>query len=346
MKRTQTGLATPDLGPASRLRRALPAVLAALALVLAAGCGDDATGPGDTDRLSFEAAAASITEADVASHVEALAHDSARGRWSPSPELDRAAAWIADAFASWGLRPGGDDGFYQVFEVSNLVKNRPGGAGPVRNVIGWIRGSDPALRDEAIVYTAHYDHLGWAVNEGQLDGTGDEIFNGADDNASGTAGLLEIAQAFAAATPPRRSVVFVATAGEERGLLGAHHYALNPLFPLDRTVGNLNLDMIGRNDPNRVDLIHSAGSALADSALAIAARRPGIGLTPTDVVDGPLGGRSDHFAFQVRGVDALFFHTGLHEDYHTLQDEADRLDAAKAAAVARLAFWTGVSLVD
>jgi len=323
-----------------RVRGAL-ALLIAAAATSTAGCGDDATGPGDGREAVLETAAATISVAEVADHVGALAADSMRGRASPSPQLDRAAAYIEAAFREAGLEPGNGTSFSQAFQVA-ATKNGPGGT--VRNVIGWIRGVDARLRDEYVIYTAHYDHVGVA---GFADAQGDSIFNGADDNASGTAALLEIAEAFASLdSPPRRSVVFLATAAEERGLLGAFHYTANPTFPLERTIANLNLDMIGRNDPASVEVIRTSSSTLADSALAAAARHPEIGIAAIDVPDDQLVRRSDCFAFLDRGVDALFFHSGLHADYHGLDDEPDRLDAAKAAAVAKLAWWTGVLLTD
>jgi hypothetical protein len=319
-------------------RRTLAALLAGVGL---AACGSDSTGPGERRDAELEAAAATITTAEVAEHVGALAHDSMRGRWSPSPELDRAATYIQAAFHDAGLRPGNGTSFYQVFEVGS---SKSGGGGTVRNVIGWIQGADARLRNEYVVFTAHYDHIGEAALP---DDDGDDVYNGADDNASGTAALLEIAEAYAALdAPPRRSVVFLATAAEERGLLGAQHYVANPTFPLDGTVANLNLDMIGRNDPGSVEVIRTTASTLGDSALAAAARHPGIGLVVVDVPDDQLVRRSDCFAFLSVGIDALFFHSGLHADYHGLDDEPDRLDADKAAAVARLAWWTGVLLAD
>lgn len=323
-----------------RVRGRFAFVVAAAALATA-GCGDDATGPTGRREAELETAAATISEAEVADHVGSLAADSMRGRASPSPQLDRAAAYIEAAFREAGLEPGNGASFTQAFQVS-ASKNSPGGT--VRNVIGWIRGAHPSLRDEYVVYTAHYDHVGVA---GLPDAQGDSIYNGADDNASGTAALLEIAEAFASLdSPPRRSVVFLATAAEERGLLGAFHYAANPTFPLDRTIANLNLDMIGRNDPGSVQVIRTSTSTLADSALAAAARHPEIGIAAIDVPDDQLVRRSDCFAFLDRGVDALFFHSGLHADYHGLDDEPARLDAAKAAAVAKLAWWTGALLAD
>ena len=207
-----------------------------------------------------------------------------------------------------------------------------------RNVVGLIEGEDPVLRDQWILVTAHYDHEG-------ADGL--RVFNGADDNASGTAALLEIAEAFGSLrTAPARSVVFIATSGEERGLLGAIHYINHPTFPLENAIANLNLDMVGRNDPATVEVIRPTASDLGELVQTVAASHSDIGVSPIDVPDDSKVRRSDCFAFLLAGIDALFFHSGLHDDYHGLDDEPERLDAGKTAAVARLAYWVGVELVS
>ena len=334
------------------------AVGAAACLISFAACGDDdptgPTGPGPSS-ADYEAAALSITESEVRGHVSVLAHDSMYGRWSPGPEIEKSARYIADEFAAAGLRPGTGTGYLQWFQIEasgqvaaptaspSLVPGNPGGSGSAPNVVGWIEGSDPALRDEHVVFTAHFDHIGTAPVASP---TGDYIYNGADDNASGTAALIEIAEAFASLpAPPARSVFFLATSGEERGLLGALHYATDPTLPLTSTVANINLDMIGRNDPATVRAIHRTDSDLGDLARSVSLLHEEIGITPIDVADNTLVQRSDCWAFIARGVDALFLHSGLHDDYHGLDDEVDRLDSEKAAAVGRLAWWVGFELV-
>ena len=331
----------------------LTGAIAGLAFVAACG-DDDPTGPGPVT-ADYQAAAATITGSEVLGHIGVLAHDSMFGRWSPSAQIETAARYIESEFAAAGLRPGTPTGYLQWFEIGNaqvlpgtdpagnLVPGNPGGSGASPNVIGWIEGSDPTRRDEHIVFTAHFDHIGTSPVASP---SGDYIYNGADDNASGTAALLEIAEAFAAlAVPPARSVVFVATSGEERGLLGAHHYATHPTLPLSSTVANVNLDMIGRNTPTTVDVIRRSDSDLGELVQSVAALHEDIGVSPVDRPDDALVRRSDCWAFLSRGVDALFLHSGLHEDYHGLDDEVDRIDSDKAAAVARLAWWVGLELL-
>jgi len=347
---------------------------ALLITLLSLSCGDDATGPNGGFSADLQQAAQSITEADVATHVGVLADDSMLGRWSPSPQLNRAADYIAGEFSRAGLQPGNDGVFLQWFALPSAqvlpgsftrldsgtgedmplsiqapvpggpVPGEPGGEFVAPNVIGWIEGSDPQLNHEYVVFTAHFDHIGTSPVASP---TGDDVFNGADDNASGSAALLEIAEAFGSLdTPPARSVLFIATSAEERGLVGAMYYTSYPTFPLENAIANLNLDMIGRNDPATVNVIRQSTSDLGELVQDVAASHGDIGVTPIDSPDDQLVRRSDCFAFLLSGIDALFFHSGLHDDYHGLDDEPERLDAGKTAAVARLAYWVGVELVD
>ena len=342
------------MNPLTRVLRSVLTLLGtALIAILALSCGDDATGPGGGSSASYQAASLTITEADIGTHVGAVAHDSTLGRWSPSPELNEVADYIVNEFWRAGLQPGNDGAFLQWFALPSAqvlpgalfrIDGDPGGEFVAPNVIGWIEGSDPQLKHEYIVFSAHFDHIGMSEIAAP---DGDNVYNGADDNGSGTAALLEIAEAFASLqTPPARSVVFIATSGEERGLLGAMHYINNPTFPLENAIANLNLDMVGRNDPATVEVIRPTESDLGQLVQAVAASHDDIGVSPIDVPDDQKVRRSDCFAFLLAGIDALFFHSGLHEDYHGLNDEPERLDASKAAAVARLAYWVGVELVD
>jgi len=205
------------------------------------------------------------------------------------------------------------------------------------NVVGVLRGADPVLRDTYVVLTAHFDHVG----VGAPDATGDSIYNGADDNASGTSALMEIAHAFARLPePPLRSVVFLAVSGEEKGLLGSMYYAQNPTVPAEGIIANINMDMISRNAPDTLIAIGQEYSTFADILDEVLARHPEVGLT---VIRDPypqeqLFFRSDQLSFIQQGVPALFFFTGLHEDYHRPSDTPERADPEKAARVAQLSF--------
>lgn len=175
------------------------------------------------------------------------------------------------------------------------------------NVVARVEGSDPAVKDEWIVYTAHWDHFG---RDPTL--AGDQVFNGALDNASGVAALLEVARAFARLRPaPRRSVLFVATTGEEHGLLGARHYARRPLYPLEKTLANLNIDVINvRGRTRDVALVGHGRSTLAERLVALAAAR---GRVATDDPLPELGlfYRSDHKEFAAAGVPAVWMRRGM-----------------------------------
>lgn len=305
----------------------------ALALpFLAVACDSDPTGPTASD---IEGAVNSITLDDVRADIETIAHDSMLGRATPSPGLEKTAAYVASRFAAAGLRQGGTEGFFQRFdrlEVQDAV-----------NTIGWLQGSDTALRDEYVVFTAHMDHLGTGIEV-----NGDSIYNGADDNASGTAVLLELAEAFATLdTKPRRSLVFIALSAEELGLLGAFHYTSNPTFPIDRTIANVNMDMVGRNDPGSIAALRSS-EEIGGLAEDVGDLHPELELTVTgDLWPGQnLIRRSDQWAFIRLGIPALFFHSGLHTQYHTPFDEADLVDFDKTARVARLVFRVGLELAN
>ncbi|HSH45914.1 MAG TPA: M20/M25/M40 family metallo-hydrolase, partial [Longimicrobiales bacterium] len=206
------------------------------------------------------------------------------------------------------------------------------------NVVAMRRGSDPALAGTYVVLTAHFDHVG----VGAPDETGDSIYNGADDNASGTAGLMEVAEAFAALPEaPARSVIFLAVSGEEGGLLGSMAFAENPTVPMDSIITNVNMDMIGRNAPDTVIGIGQEYSSLQDVLQGITTERPELGLNVVldQKPEEMLFFRSDQLAFIQKGVPAVFFTTDLHEDYHAPSDEPAKIDNDKASRVARLAFY-------
>ena len=275
-----------------------------------------------------------ITAAQLSTFIGVLADDSMRGRGTPSPELELAARFVASVFRRAGLAPAGDGGGYE-----QRWPVRGGGADATApNVVGLLRGRDPKLREQVVVVVAHLDHLGVRRPE-----RGDSIMNGADDNASGTAGVLALAEAFGAlGSRPRRSVLFLVVSGEERGLLGSRWFVAHPTVPFDRIVGLVNLDMISRNRPDSVYLNGWGKSSLSGLVRQLAAGHPELGLSVgPDVEDAPVTpDDSDHYPFQRRGVPYIFFYTGEHADYHRLTDHTDRTDPDKASRVTRLAFYT------
>ena len=203
----------------------------------------------------------------------------------------------------------------------------------VRNVVGLLPGADRVKDDEAVVIGGHYDHVGLGGRFSRSPERTGEIHNGADDNASGIAVMIEMARA-AAADPSRfpRSLVFVAFAGEERGLLGSAYYTNHPVVPLGDTVAMLNLDMVGRSR-GRVEVGGLDRASSLEKDVNAAAQVAGINARP----GGPGAGRSDDSNFVDKGVPALHFFTGFHDDYHRPSDDWERIDAAGTARVATLA---------
>jgi Zn-dependent M28 family amino/carboxypeptidase len=215
----------------------------------------------------------------------------------------------------------------------------------VPNVVAYLPGSHPTLRDEYVVYSAHFDHVG----VGTPDMDGDSIYNGADDNASGTSAVLAIARAFASLDrAPARSVMFVMVSGEEKGLLGSRHFVEHPPVPVNRMVANINADMVGRNAPDTVVAIGQDYSTIGALVQDVAARHPELGLVvaPDLWPDEQLFFRSDHFSFAARGVPAIFFTTGLHEQYHRPGDVVELIDEDKLARIAQLLFRIGLDIAE
>jgi len=176
------------------------------------------------------------------------------------------------------------------------------------NVAGKLTGSDPKLKDEYVIYTAHWDHLGVGLPNAK----GDKIYNGAQDNASGTAGLIEIARGFKALPkPPRRSILFLAVTAEEKNLLGSRYYAENPIYPLTKTVADINMDVLNVYGPTRDITVIGLGNSSLDDVLRKAAQQRGRTLRPDPRPEVGSFYRSDHFSFAKQGVPALDTHAGI-----------------------------------
>ena len=203
----------------------------------------------------------------------------------------------------------------------------------VRNVVGILRGADASRAGEAIILGAHYDHVGFGGRFSTAPARTGEIHNGADDNASGIAALIEIARS-AAADRERfpRSLIFVAFAGEERGLLGSQHYTMEPAIPLDDTVAMINLDMIGRSK-GKVEVGGLSVAPSLEADVQAAAKTAGLDARR----GGPGSGRSDDSSFVDRRIPAVHFFTGFHDDYHNPDDDWNKIDAGGTARVATLA---------
>ncbi len=212
-----------------------------------------------------------------------------------------------------------------------------------QNVVAYLEGSDPNLSREVVAFGAHYDHLG--ISE---DGT---IFNGADDDGSGTTGILEVARAFARnPNPPKRSLLFVSHSGEEKGLLGSRYYTDNPIIPLKNTVAQLNVDMIGRNEDNDVYII---GSDFISTELhnlnETANQVVGLNLDyKYNNVDDPerFYFRSDHYNYAKHDIPIIFYFTGTHDDYHKETDDVRKIKFGKMEKIARLIYLTGWNVAN
>jgi Zn-dependent M28 family amino/carboxypeptidase len=206
------------------------------------------------------------------------------------------------------------------------------------NVASSLEGSDSV--HEVVVIGAHYDHVGVSRDHKPGD---DFIYNGADDNASGTTALLGIARAMSAMPlHPRRTVLFLAFAGEEKGLFGSEYYVRNPLLPLQKTVAMLNFDMVGRNGRDSLYIIGAKESP--DLARIVHEANRDVGMV---LIDSELeGGGSDHMSFTAKGIPAVHFFSGLHADYHRVSDNPDRIDMQKVSLVAQLGLLTAWTIAN
>jgi aminopeptidase YwaD len=208
---------------------------------------------------------------------------------------------------------------FQTTLTTDIVRNDT----PAYNVAGMLEGSDPVLKNEIIIIGAHYDHLGrGGEGSGSLAPRGGEIHHGADDNASGTAGVLELARLFSAQKQrPKRTIVFMAFSGEEEGLLGSNYYVNHPLLPLANTIAMINMDMIGRMKNYRLS-IGGVGTAKEWRDIMSADAEKTFQLTLNEDGFGP----SDHSSFYAKQIPVLFFWTGNHSDYHKPTDTFEKIN--------------------
>jgi len=305
-----------------------------------------------------------IVEDDLKKHMLVLASDSLEGRETGKKGQKMAAEYIANHFINIGIPPYKKKTYYQKFKVKSgrhlckcddcdqslvkkIFRNRKKIKG--ENVLGYIEGTD--LKEELIIITAHYDHLG---KHDSL------IFNGADDDASGTVAALEIAEAFMIAKKegkgPRRSILIMTVSGEEKGLLGSKYYTDHPVYPLEKTIANLNIDMIGRigdfkKNPNYVYLIGSdmLSQELHDISEDINKKHVGLELDYTfNKEDDPnrYYYRSDHYNFAKNNIPVIFYFNGIHEDYHKPTDTIEKINFKKIKKITYLIFLTAWELAN
>lgn len=264
--------------------------------------------------------------------IEFLASPALAGRLTGSPGNDSAAAYIARRYAALGLRPLVEN-YYQPFVARPQAHAGVSSQLKTQNVVAYLRGRDVSVAGQYVVVGAHFDHLGTNAEFGAMDpNVPNAVRLGADDNASGTAAVLELARLFAA-QPTRRSIVFVSFSGEEEGALGSEYFTTRSPLPLDSAVAMMNFDMVGRLRNDRL-IVYGVATATEFPSLldtANAAARLSTARQPEGV------GPSDHSAFFLKGVPVLHFFTDLHPEYHRATDVPNLINAEGEARVVGLA---------
>jgi len=305
-----------------------------------------------------------ILKKDLEKHLTILSSDSLEGRETGKKGQKIAAEYLKNHFINIGIPPYKKNKYFQKFKVksdrhickcedcdTDFIKKIFKKNKIIRgeNVLGYIEGSD--LKDELIIITAHYDHLG---KHDTL------LFNGADDDGSGTVAIMEIAEAFMLAKRdgkgPRRSILIMPVSGEEKGLLGSKYYTDNPVFPLIKTIANLNIDMIGRIDNMHLDgnYVYLIGSDMLSKDLhnineEINKKHIGLELDYTyNTDDDPhrYYYRSDHYNFAKNNIPVIFYFNGVHEDYHKTTDTIEKIDFNKIEKITRFVFLTAWELAN
>lgn len=292
--------------------------------------------------------AAGIREADLKTHLYIIASDEFEGRNTGEPGQKLAAAYIKDFYIARNIAsPLGGNNYFQTISAEHMQRNLK----PSENVVAFIKGSEKS--DEIVVISAHYDHLG--MNE---DG---DVYNGADDDGSGTVAVMAIAEAFQKAVEdgngPKRSILFLHVTGEEKGLLGSKYYVNFPIFPLENTVADLNIDMIGRsdeaheNDPNYVYLIGSdkISKELHNLSEEMNDKFTKLDLDYTynlDTDPNRFYYRSDHYNFAKNNIPVIFYFNGTHENYHRISDTPDKINYELLAKRTQLVFYTAWEIAN
>ena len=289
------------------------------------------------------------TEKNLKKHVGYLASDKLEGRRTGESGATSAAGYVLNQFAIYKLKAGfknakGKSVYLQPFayqprDAKGIVLT-DAKALQAYNVVGILEGKDPVLKNEAIVIGAHYDHLGKG-GMGSLAPNSQEIHHGADDNASGTSALIELARQFSQAKNNKRTIIFIAFGGEEEGLLGSKYYVNNPVFPIEKTVAMINMDMVGRLKENKLT-VGGIGTATEWKGLVEknVTEEPCETTTDNSICksfalqlneDG--FGPSDHASFYGKKIPVLFFFTGTHLDYHKPSDTAEKINYVGLTAI-------------
>lgn len=286
-----------------------------------------------------------ITAGELKKHLYIVASDEMEGRETGSAGQKKAGEYLINQYESYKVPfPKGADNYYQHVPAEFMNKKYGQKLPDSENIWAYIEGTEKP--EEIVVLSAHYDHVG--IQNGK-------IYNGADDDGSGTVTLLEIAQAFQLAKKeghgPKRSILILHVTGEEHGLHGSRFYSENPIFPLKNTVADVNIDMIGRHDPEHEDssdYMYSIGAGRLSSELLKITEDMNQKYTNIkldyryDALDDPqrFYFRSDHYNFAKNGIPSVFFFSGIHADYHQPGDKADKIEYDALAKRAKLAFVT------
>jgi hypothetical protein len=292
-----------------------------------------------------------ITAAELKKHLFIVAGDEMEGRETGSPGQKKAGKYLIAQYEADKIPfPKGAGDYYQHVPAGFMNKKYNEKLPDSENIWAFIEGSEKP--EEIVVVSAHYDHVG--INDGK-------IYNGADDDGSGTVTLLEIAQAFQIAKKeghgPKRSILILHVTGEEHGLHGSRFYSENPLFPLKNTVADVNIDMIGRHDPEHndsSDYTYSIGAGRLSTDLLNIIEDVNQKYTHLkldykyDALDDPnrFYFRSDHYNFAKHGIPSVFFFSGTHADYHQPGDKPEKIEYDALAKRAQLAFVTAWELAN
>ena len=298
---------------------------------------------------AFKTAYESIKADELKKNLMVIASDEMEGRQTGSEGQKKAGVYMIDYYKNLGVSYPKALGSYYQKVPKEALKSRRGELPDSENILAFIEGTEKP--EEIIVISAHYDHVG--TNNGV-------VYNGADDDGSGTVAVMEIAEAFQQAKKagkgPKRSILFLHVTGEEHGLLGSKYYSENPVFDLKNTVANLNIDMIGRSDKENEgkNYVYVIGSDMLSTELKkinVAANKATQNLELNYKYDDPndpmrLYYRSDHYNFAKHGIPVAFFFDGIHEDYHQPTDDPEKIDYPLLQKRAQLVFATAWELAN
>ena len=308
--------------------------------------------------------AKTITEKDLKKHLYIYASDEFEGRNTGSKGQKKAVEYLRNFYIQNDIKPGDPDKDYFQKMTLNISRGNEGEVDS-ENVIAIIEGTEKP--DEYLILTAHLDHVGYGrtgsrLRKSYVGEIKDRIHNGADDDGSGTVAMLEIAEAFKQASKkgkgPKRSIIFLHVTGEEKGLLGSAYYSDNPIYPLSKTVANLNLDMIGRIDPTRKgdkrEYVYIIGSDHDSQDLHQISEQTNLQTVNIDLdymynaKDDPqrFYYRSDHYNFAKKGIPIIFYFSGTHEDYHLPSDTPDKINYDLLELRSKLIFYTAWNIAN